>query len=184
MLIRLTLAGWHQSSRRVRPLYTQSIVIWTVCQMTMSSLSWISLMLLISCIATLCSRELLKWTLRSKRFWHVTYCHHSTLQFGDFSISSKSGSQQGDPLRGLLFFLAIHLTLLSLSSPLSWVHGRHNHWYSGLECILVSFWRGKIERHLTVTKCEVITKVHHQFNLEFHGFVNTHPNDACLLGVP
>ena len=35
-----------------------------------------------------------------------------------------------------------------------------------------------------LAKCEVITKVHHQFDLEFQGPANTHPNDACLLGAP
>ena len=30
----------------------------------------------------------------------------------------------------------------------------------------------------------IITKVHYQFYLEFQGCVNTHPDDACLLGGP
>ena len=42
---------------------------------------------------------------------------------------------------------------------------------------------GKIEQHLNVAKCEVITKGHHQCDLDFQGFVNTHPDDACLLGA-
>ena len=42
----------------------------------------------------------------------------------------------------------------------------------------------KIGLHLNVAKCEVITEVHHQFDLEFQGFVNNHSDDACLLGAP
>ena len=32
------------------------------------------------------------------KFCHLAYSHHSALQFGDFSISSQSGSHQDDPL--------------------------------------------------------------------------------------
>ena len=39
-------------------------------------------------------------------FCHLAYSQHSTLQFGEFSRSSQQGSQQGDPLGGLLFCLA------------------------------------------------------------------------------
>ena len=46
------------------------------------------------------------------------------------------------------------------------------------------FERVKIGLHFNVAKCEVITKLHHQFDLEFQGFVNTHSDDACLLGAP
>ena len=42
----------------------------------------------------------------------------------------------------------------------------------------------KIGLHLNVAKCEVTAKVHHEFYLEFQGFVNCHPDDSCLLGAP
>ena len=34
------------------------------------------------------------------RFCHLTYSQHSTLQFGELSLSSQQGPQQGDPPAG------------------------------------------------------------------------------------
>ena len=52
------------------------------------------------------------------KFCHLAYSQHSTLQFGNFYILSE-GPQQGDPLGGLLFCLAIHPILRSTDSPLT-----------------------------------------------------------------
>ena len=123
------------------------------------------------------------------KFCHLAYSQHSTQQFGDFSISSQSGSQQGDPLVGLLFCLAIHPTLLSLFSSLSvgfmndlTIGGARSTVASDVDQIRSE--GVQIGLHLNVAKCEVITKVHHQFDFEFQGFVNTHLDDACLFGAP
>ena len=40
-------------------------------------------------------------------------------QFGEFCLTPQEGSQQGDPLEGLLFCLAIHPILRSTTSPLT-----------------------------------------------------------------
>ena len=52
-----------------------------------------------------------------QKFRHLAYSRHSTLQFGNFSISSEEGPQQVDPLGGLLFCLALHPVLRSTASP-------------------------------------------------------------------
>ena len=99
------------------------------------------------------------------RFCFLSYSHHSTLQFGDFFISSQSGSQQGDPLGGLLFYLAIHSTLLSLSTPppLS---------VRFMDDITIGGARSTVASDVD------------QFDLELQEVVNTHSDDACLLGAP
>ena len=50
------------------------------------------------------------------RFVEATYGAHSMLRFGDFTISSSEGVQQGDPLGPLLFCLTLHSTLSTLKS--------------------------------------------------------------------
>ena len=52
-------------------------------------------------------------------FCHLAYKEHSILQFGEFCLTSQEGSQQGDPLLGLLFSLAIHSILRPTTSPLT-----------------------------------------------------------------
>ena len=49
-------------------------------------------------------------------FCYSAYRYQSTLQFGSFSISSQFDPQQGDPLAGLLFCLAIQEFLRSTRS--------------------------------------------------------------------
>ena len=51
-------------------------------------------------------------------FCPLAYNEHSILQFSEFCLTSQEGSQQGDPLGGLLFCLAIHPILGSTTSPL------------------------------------------------------------------
>ena len=106
------------------------------------------------------------------KFCHLDYSQHATIQFGDLSISSQSGSQQGYPIGGLLFCLAIHPTYypchplsvwfmddITIGGARSTVASDVDHFVlKGLKYILI---------HLNVAKCEVITKVHHQFDLEF-----------------
>ena len=52
-------------------------------------------------------------------FCYSAYCCHSTLQFDSFTISSQVGPQQGHPLAGLLFCLAIKKLLRSTRSIFS-----------------------------------------------------------------
>ena len=50
------------------------------------------------------------------RFCFSAYRNHSILQFGNFSLMSRVGPQQGDPLTGLLFCLAIQKLLRATRS--------------------------------------------------------------------
>ena len=50
-------------------------------------------------------------------FCHSAYRHPSTLFFGDFTVLSQEGPQQGDPLGPLLFCNTTQPLLASLSSP-------------------------------------------------------------------
>ena len=61
------------------------------------------------------------------KFCYLVYKEHSILQFGEFCLIPQEGSQQGDPLRGLLFCLAIHPIRRSTTSPLTigFNNGRH-----------------------------------------------------------
>jgi hypothetical protein len=52
------------------------------------------------------------------RFCHSAYGEASILQFGEHSITSAEGVQQGDPLGPLLFCLTLQPILSSLSSKL------------------------------------------------------------------
>jgi hypothetical protein len=52
------------------------------------------------------------------RFVESAYGSPSTLRFGDFSVPSCEGAQQGDPLGPLMFCLGIHALLSSMKSEL------------------------------------------------------------------
>jgi len=52
------------------------------------------------------------------RFAYATYADNSLLKFGNFSINSEEGIQQGDPLGPLEFCLVIHPLLQKLKSSL------------------------------------------------------------------
>ena len=49
-------------------------------------------------------------------FCFSAYRNHSILQFGNFSLMSRVGPQQGDPLAGLLFCLAVQKLLRATRS--------------------------------------------------------------------
>ena len=99
------------------------------------------------------------------RFCHLAYSNHSSLQFDEFLVSSQVGSQQGDPLGGLLFCLAIHPTLLSLSSSLS-IGFMDDITLGGIISVVASDVElfqaegSKIGLDLNVSKCESISRSH------------------------
>src|SRR5688572_32838360 len=53
------------------------------------------------------------------KFCHLSYSCPSRLKFGEWSLESQEGVQQGNPLGPMLFCLTIHPLLCSLSSILT-----------------------------------------------------------------
>ena len=126
---------------------------------------------------------------RFYRFCHLEYSKHSSLQFGEFLVSSQVGSQQGNPLAGLLFCLAIHLTQLSLSSPLSigfmdYITLCVIRFIVASDVELFKAGGSRIGLDLKVSKCESIHRSHDHPEQAFQGFLDIAPEDACLLGAP
>lgn len=70
------------------------------------------------------SRELKKHIASLLPFLHQVYSHPSNFYFDDNLIISQVGVQQGDPLRPLIFSLAIHKVITEIKSPFSvWYDG-------------------------------------------------------------
>ena len=88
---------------------------------------------------------------------------------------------------GLLLCLAIHPTLLSLSSPLS-IGFMDDITLGGIRSVIVSDVElfnaegSKIDLDLNVSKCESISRSHDHREQAFQGFLEIAPEDAYLLG--
>ena len=123
------------------------------------------------------------------RSCHLAYSNHSSLQFGEFLVSSQIGSQQGNPLAGLLFCLAIHPTLLFLSSPL-FIGFMDDITLGGIRFVVASDVElfkaegSRIGLDLNVSKCGSISRSHDYREQAFQDFLVIAPEDACLLGAP
>jgi hypothetical protein len=124
------------------------------------------------------------------KFCHLAYHQNSVLQFGQHTIHSQEGVQQGDPLGPLLFCVAVHPLLSSLHSNLT--IGYLDDFTLGGSVSSVANDVSTIEKigaslglHLNRSKCEVISKhfAPSQFP-QFHGFQHVTPDSATLLGAP
>ena len=122
------------------------------------------------------------------KFCHLAYNEHSILQFG-FCLTSQEGSQQGDPLGGLLFCLAIHPILRSTTAPLT-IGFMNDITLGGTrkemsEDVQLFKEEGiKIGLRLNETKCEVIARDHLQSTASLEGVSAVSSENACLLGAP
>ena len=121
------------------------------------------------------------------KFCHLAYDRPSTLQFGDYTILSQVGAQQGDPLGGLLFCLEIHPLLESTVSDLSigymddvTLGGSLAQVSSDVD--LFNNEGRKIGLFLNSKKCEIITR--HASSEATKLFVKVEPEAASLLGAP
>ena len=123
------------------------------------------------------------------KFCHLVYNEHSFLQFGKFCLTSQEGSQQGDPLGGLLFCLAIHPIFRSTISPLT---------IGYMDGITLGGTRKEVSKdvqlfeeegirirlRLNETKYEVIARDHLQPTGSLEGFSVVSSENAIFLNVP
>src|SRR5215471_17698081 len=123
------------------------------------------------------------------RFCFTSYSEASFLQFGDRSILSQEGVQQGDPLGPLLFCLTLHPILSSLSSKLRLGYlddvtlgGSAASVNSDVSTILSS--GSAIGLQLNQSKCETISLANIPSGLLISGFSTVSPVDCVLLGAP
>ena len=123
-------------------------------------------------------------------FCHLAYSSPSTLFFGDFTISSQEGTQQGDPLGPFLFCLSIHglLTSLKSSLPLAYmddftIGGQIDVVASDVERIITE---GRaMGLHLNRSKCEIIHPQNMKINNDIlDSFVHIPSDNVTLLGAP
>jgi hypothetical protein len=122
------------------------------------------------------------------KFCCLSYDQPSTLQFGDYTISSEVGVQQGDPLGGLLFCIGIHPILSATTSELTigymddvTLGGSIANVEADVE--LFRSQGSKIGLVLNADKCEVIT--HQSASSAFlPHFSRMDSTNACLLGAP
>jgi hypothetical protein len=123
------------------------------------------------------------------RFCHLAYSSGSQLRFGDHTIWSLEGAQQGDPLGPLLFCLSIQPLLCSLSSELIAAYtddltlgGCISTVAADVTTILSE--GVKYGLLLNASKCEAITPCGFSTNSALDGFLQFTVDMATLLGAP
>ena len=113
----------------------------------------------------------------------------ATLFFNEFAISSEEGPQQGDPLGPLLFALAIHPILTSLSSEfvlgyLDDVTAGGDSAVLANDFLLLRDMAAEVGLSLNIGKCEIVGSENDPIPLCFDGFRRLGSEKCDLLGVP
>ena len=124
------------------------------------------------------------------KFCCLSYSQPSTLQFGDYIISSEVGVQQGDPLGALLFCIGLHPILNATSSELT-IGYMDDVTLGGLgadvaaDVELFQSQGSKIGLVLNIDKCEVITRQSASLaGTVLSRFSRIDFSNSCLLGAP
>jgi len=123
------------------------------------------------------------------KFCHLAYSQPSILAFGDRTIQSAEGPQQGDPLGAALFCQTIQPLLSSLSSPLEigymddlTLGGDEKQVARDVE--IVEARAQEIGLMLNMKKCEFISASGLSNEPIFNEFIHLDPLNASLLGAP
>ena len=123
------------------------------------------------------------------RFCWLFYGNATALRFGDNTVWSAEGVQQGDPLGPLLFCLTIQPQLRSLSSDLVAAYMDDVTVGGSLSTVAddiatITTIGPSYGLQLNSLKCEVITKTGAVNHEAFRGFQQETPDTAMLLGAP
>ena len=124
------------------------------------------------------------------KFCFSAYSRPSVLQFGNYTISSEVGVQQGDPLGALLFCIGLHPILSATSSELTF--GFMDDVTLGGPCTVVAADVELFRSHgskfglmLNIDKCEVITRQSALLpDTVLQGFRRINYTNSSLLGAP
>jgi hypothetical protein len=123
------------------------------------------------------------------KFCHLAYSKPSILAFGDRTIHSEEGPQQGDPLGAALFCETIHPLLTSLSSELE-IGYMDDLTLGGDEKqvandVMTVEARGQeFGLKLNMKKCEFISATGLSTEPSFSDFIHLDVQSASLLGAP
>ena len=123
------------------------------------------------------------------KFCHAAYGSNSFLQFGEKTVISAEGVQQGDPLGSLLFCLTLHPLLSSLSSSLRIGYADDVTLGGDLQTVSrdvthIQSQGALLGLCINASKCEFISQSTCPPGLSVSQFIHVLPAAAVLLGAP
>jgi Reverse transcriptase (RNA-dependent DNA polymerase) len=134
--------------------------------------------------------SLSEWCPELSAYCQLSYAKPSILQYGNFTLESQEGPQQGDPLGPVLFCLPLQEILSNLQSPLAFGYLDDLTVGGGYEMVcedvaVIKKGCARLGLSINESKCEVISK---DANLELPypatHFRHIDPSSAELLGAP